>query len=33
MYIEFELQAEHFAFNPRGQKVQQQLIDNKIIES
>lgn len=31
--IEFELQAEHFAFNPRGQKVQQQLIDNKIIES
>lgn len=33
MDIEFELQAEHFAFNPRGQKVQQQLIDNKIIES
>ena len=26
-------QAQHFAFNPRGQKVQQQLIDDKIIES
>jgi replicative DNA helicase len=33
MDIEFELHAQHFAFNPRGQKVQQQLIDNKIIES
>ncbi|MCU0513895.1 MAG: AAA family ATPase [Anaerolineae bacterium] len=31
--MEFELQAQHFAFNPRGQKVQQQLIDDKIIES
>lgn len=31
--VEFELQAQHFAFNPRGQKVQQQLIDDKIIES
>jgi len=33
MDIEFELHAQHFAFNPRGQKVQQQLIDDKIIES
>ncbi|MEO0598055.1 MAG: DnaB-like helicase C-terminal domain-containing protein, partial [Chloroflexota bacterium] len=33
MDIEFELHAPHFAFNPRGQKVQQQLIDDKIIES
>lgn len=33
MDIEFELQAQHFSFNPRGQKVQQQLIDDKIIES
>lgn len=33
MDIEFELDAQHFAFNPRGQKVQQQLIDDKIIES
>jgi replicative DNA helicase len=31
--MEFELHAQHFAFNPRGQKVQQQLIDDKIIES
>lgn len=31
--FEFELHAQHFAFNPRGQRVQQQLIDNKIIES
>jgi len=33
MDIEFELHAQNFAFNPRGQKVQQQLIDDKIIES
>jgi replicative DNA helicase len=33
MDMEFELQAQHFAFNPRGQRVQQQLIDDKIIES
>lgn len=33
MDIEFELHAQHFAFNPRGQQVQQQLIDDKIIES
>lgn len=33
MDIEFELHAQHFAFNPRGKKVQQQLIDDKIIES
>lgn len=33
MDIEFEIHAQHFAFNPRGQKVQQQLIDDKIIES
>ena len=33
MDIEFELHAQNFAFNPRGQKVQQQLIDDKILES
>ncbi|MGB7338242.1 MAG: DnaB-like helicase C-terminal domain-containing protein [Phototrophicaceae bacterium] len=33
MDVEFELHAQNFAFNPRGQKVQQQLIDDKIIES
>jgi replicative DNA helicase len=33
MDVEFELHGQHFAFNPRGQKVQQQLIDDKIIES
>ena len=33
MDIEFELHGQHFAFNTRGQKVQQQLIDDKIIES
>jgi replicative DNA helicase len=33
MDMEFELQAQHFAFNPRGQRVQQQLIDDKVIES
>jgi len=33
MDIEFELHAQNFAFNPRGQKVQQQLIDDKLIEN
>jgi hypothetical protein len=27
------LYGQHFAFDPRGQKVQQQLIDDKVIES
>jgi replicative DNA helicase len=31
--MEFRLYGQHFAFDPRGQKVQQQLIDDKIIES
>lgn len=31
--MEFQLHAQHFAFDPRGQKVQQQLIDDKVIES
>lgn len=31
--MEFQLHGQHFAFNPRGQKVQQQLIDDKVIES
>jgi replicative DNA helicase len=31
--MEFQLHAPFFAFDPRGQKVQQQLIDDKIIES
>jgi replicative DNA helicase len=31
--MEFEIYGQHFAFNPRGQKVQQQLIDDKIFES
>jgi replicative DNA helicase len=31
--MEFQLQGQHFAFDPRGQKVQQQLIDDKVIES
>lgn len=31
--MEFEIYGQHFAFNPRGQKVQQQLIDDKLIES
>jgi replicative DNA helicase len=31
--MEFEIHGQHFAFNPRGQKVQQQLIDDKVIES
>jgi replicative DNA helicase len=31
--MEFQLHGQHFAFDPRGQKVQQQLIDDKIIET
>jgi len=31
--MEFEIFGQHFAFSPRGQKVQQQLIDDKLIES
>lgn len=31
--VEFELHAQHFAFSARGQRVQQQLIDDKVIES
>ncbi|KXK18176.1 MAG: replicative DNA helicase, partial [Chloroflexi bacterium OLB15] len=31
--MEFQLHGQHFAFDPRGQKVQQQLIDEKVIES
>jgi replicative DNA helicase len=31
--MEFEIYGQHFTFNPRGQKVQQQLIDDKLIES
>lgn len=31
--MEFQLLGQHFAFDPRGQKVQQQLIDDKIIET
>lgn len=31
--MEFEIFGQHFAFNPRGQKVQQQLIDNKVFEN
>lgn len=31
--MEFQLHAPYFAFNPRGQRVQQQLIDDKVIES
>ncbi|MEQ8673037.1 MAG: DnaB-like helicase C-terminal domain-containing protein [Aggregatilineales bacterium] len=31
--MEYEIYGQHFAFNPRGQKVQQQLIDDKLIES
>ncbi|MBI5958122.1 MAG: AAA family ATPase [Chloroflexi bacterium] len=31
--MEFQLHAPFFAFDPRGQRVQQQLIDEKIIES
>lgn len=31
--MEFQLHAPFFAFDPRGQRVQQQLIDEKIIEA
>lgn len=31
--MEFQLHGQNFAFDPRGQKVQQQLIDDKVIES
>lgn len=31
--MEFQLHAPFFAFDPRGQRVQQQLIDEKIIET
>jgi replicative DNA helicase len=31
--MEFEIFGQHFSFNPRGQKVQQQLIDNKVFEN
>ena len=31
--VEFHLEAPFFAFNPQGQAVQQQLIDDKIIEA
>ncbi|MCD4684967.1 MAG: AAA family ATPase [Anaerolineae bacterium] len=31
--MEFQFQAPYFAFDPRGQRVQQQLIDDKIVES
>jgi replicative DNA helicase len=31
--MEFQLHGQHFGFDPRGQKVQQQLIDDKVIES
>lgn len=31
--MEFQMHAPHFAFDPRGQRVQQQLIDDKLIES
>ena len=31
--IEFQLHGQHFVFDPRGQRVQQQLIDDKLIES
>lgn len=30
--MEFHLQAPYFAFDPRGQRVQQQLIDDKLVE-
>lgn len=33
MDMEFQMHAPYFAFDPRGQAVQQQLIDDKIIES
>ncbi|PJF44971.1 MAG: hypothetical protein CUN55_01330 [Phototrophicales bacterium] len=31
--MEFHLHAPYFAFDPRGQRVQQQLIDDKLIEN
>jgi replicative DNA helicase len=31
--MEFEIHGQHFCFNQRGGKVQQQLIDDKVIES
>jgi replicative DNA helicase len=31
--MEFRIHAPHFAFDPRGQRVQQQLIDDKLVES
>ena len=31
--MEFRIQAPYFAFDPRGQRVEQQLIDDKLIES
>ncbi len=31
--MEFQLFGQHFAFDPKGQKVQQQLIDDKVIEA
>ena len=31
--MEFQLYGQHFGFDPKGQKVQQQLIDDKVIES
>jgi replicative DNA helicase len=31
--MEFQLYGQQFAFDPKGQKVQQQLIDDKVIES
>lgn len=31
--MEFQLHGQHFSFDPKGQKVQQQLIDDKVIET
>src|SRR5690606_29187337 len=31
--MEFQLHGQHFGFDPKGQKVQQQLIDDKVIET
>ena len=31
--MEFQLHGQHFCFDPKGQKVQQQLIDDKVIET
>lgn len=31
--MEFQMFGQHFAFDPRGQKVQQQLIDDKVLET